>query len=169
MTVCYFYGVAVPRHQSASHHIGFSQACPALANNISSQIIFCDEKKPKYDFYSVHKSTLLYRWVSENFGRKRKKSNLQRTNGTVKTFSSKGQLWPFLTASIFIFVGNIFYYFQQRQSLYLSAISFLSHIWQIFTKISVLCLSSSLVDNWWGSWEVLLNNFLGLCISLQNF
>ena len=29
MTVCYFYGVAVPRHQSASHHIGFSQACPA--------------------------------------------------------------------------------------------------------------------------------------------
>ena len=117
--MCYFYGVAVPRHQSASHHIGFRQAWPAPANQISSQIIFCDEKKPKYDFYSVHKSTLLYRWVSENFGRKRKKSNLQRTNGTVKTFSSKGQLWPFLTASIFIFVGNIFYYFQQRQSLYL--------------------------------------------------
>ena len=28
MTLC-FYRVAVPRHQSASHHIGFSQACPA--------------------------------------------------------------------------------------------------------------------------------------------
>ena len=108
MTVCYFYGVAVPRHQSASHHIGFSQACPAPANNISSQIIFCDEKKPKYDFYSVHKSTLLYRWFSGNFGGRRKKSNLQRTNGTVKTFSSKGQLWPFLTASIFIFVNISF-------------------------------------------------------------
>ena len=37
----------------------------------------------------------------ETLGGKRKKSNLQRTNGTVKTFSSKGQLWPFLTASIF--------------------------------------------------------------------
>ena len=38
MTVCYFYGVAVPRHQSASHHIGFSQAWPAQANNIFKQI-----------------------------------------------------------------------------------------------------------------------------------
>ena len=28
MTLC-FYRAAVPRHQSASHHIGFSQACPA--------------------------------------------------------------------------------------------------------------------------------------------
>ena len=43
----------------------------------------------------------------ETLGGRRKKSNLQRTNGTVKTFSSKGQLWPFLTASIFIFATNI--------------------------------------------------------------
>ena len=44
----------------------------------------------------------------ETLAGRRNKSNLQRTNGTVKTFSSKGQLWPFLTASIFIFVFNSF-------------------------------------------------------------
>ena len=151
MTVCYFYGVAVPRHQSASHHIGFSQACPAPANNISSQIIFCDEKKPKYDFYSVHKSTLLYRWVSENFGRKRKKSNLQRTNGTVKTFSSKGQLWPFLTASIFIFVGNIFLLFSTASIFtFICNIIFIAHLTDIHEN---LCFGLVLI--FFSSWQLM--------------
>ena len=57
----------------------------------------------------------------ETLGGRRKKSNLQRTNGTVKTFSSKGQLWPFLTASIFHICRQ--YPTKSIQIVYLSGIS----------------------------------------------
>ena len=64
----------------------------------------------------------------ETLGGRRKKSNLQRTNGTVKTFSSKGQLWPFLTASIFIFAINILH------EVYFMKILVIQESWHFWIK-----------------------------------